>query len=46
MFIKSQTKKVMSYLSKIKSKFDIWSLYYRREIVFFMLGFITGVILF
>ncbi len=36
----------MSYLSKIKNKFDIWSLYNRREIVFFILGFITGVILF
>ena len=46
MFIKSQTKKVMSYLSKIKSKFDIWSLYYRREIVMFVLGLITGMILF
>ena len=46
MFIKLQTKKIMLFLSKIKSKFDIWSLYYRREIVLFILGFITGAILF
>ena len=46
MFIKLQTKKIMFYLSKIKSKFEIWSLYNRREIVLFILGFITGAILF
>jgi len=32
-------------MKKLKEKFEIWSLYYRTEIVYFILGFITGAIL-
>ena len=33
-------------IEKFKEKFQIWSLYYRTEIVFFIIGFIVGAILF
>ena len=29
---------------KIKEKFEIWSLFYRQEIVWFLAGFILGII--
>tara|TARA_R100001443_G_scaffold101432_1_gene109252 strand:- start:3966 stop:4067 length:102 start_codon:yes stop_codon:yes gene_type:complete len=32
-------------MKKLKEKFEIWSLYYRTEIVYFIIGFITGAIL-
>jgi hypothetical protein len=32
-------------MSKFKEKFEIWSLYYRQEIVWFTIGFIIGFIL-
>jgi len=32
-------------MKKLKEKFEIWSLYYRTEIIYFIIGFITGVIL-
>jgi len=32
-------------MKKIKERFSIWSLYYRTEIVWFIVGFIVGVIL-
>ena len=31
-------------LDKLKSKFNVWSLYYRTEIVYFIGGFIIGAI--
>ena len=30
---------------KIREKFEIWSLYYRQEIVWFLAGFILGAII-
>ena len=33
-------------MNKLKEKFEIWSLYYRTEIIYFIIGFITGAILF
>ena len=32
-------------IKKYKEKFEIWSLYYRQEIVWFIGGFIIGAIL-
>ena len=32
-------------MKKIIEKINVWSLYYRTEIVWFILGLITGVIL-
>jgi hypothetical protein len=32
-------------MSKFKEKFEIWSLYYRQEIVWSTIGFIIGFIL-
>jgi len=32
-------------MKKLKEKFEIWSLYYRTEIIYFIIGFITGAIL-
>jgi len=32
-------------MNKLKEKFEIWSLYYRTEIIYFIIGFITGAIL-
>ena len=34
------------FFIKLKSKFDVWSLYYRQEIVWFVAGFILGAIIF
>jgi len=31
-------------IKKLINKFNIWSLYYRQEIVWFIVGFILGVI--
>ena len=31
-------------IKKLINKFNIWSLYYRQEIVWFIIGFILGVI--
>ena len=30
------------YLKKLKSRFDVWSLYYRQEIIWFIIGFTLG----
>jgi hypothetical protein len=30
---------------KLKSNFDVWSLHYRQEIVWFIVGFVIGAIL-
>ena len=32
-------------IKKMIQKFEIWSLYYRTEIIYFIIGFITGAIL-
>ena len=32
-------------IKKYKEKFEIWFLYYRQEIVWFIVGFIIGAIL-
>jgi|TARA_B100000963_G_scaffold241608_1_gene211383 hypothetical protein len=32
-------------MKKIKEKLEFWSLYYRTEIVWFVAGFLVGVIL-
>jgi len=32
-------------ISKIKSRLSVWSLYYRQEIVWFIIGFIIGAII-
>jgi|TARA_R110002012_G_scaffold266053_1_gene449545 hypothetical protein len=32
-------------MKKWKEKFDVWSLYYRQEIVWFIVGFIVGAII-
>ena len=29
-------------MTKLKDKFSIWSLYYRQEIVWCIIGFLTG----
>jgi hypothetical protein len=31
-------------IKKLLGKFNVWSLYYRSEIVWFIVGFILGVI--
>jgi len=33
------------FFTKLKSRFDVWSLHYRQEIVWFIAGFIIGAIL-
>jgi len=33
------------FFIKLKQKFDVWSLYYRQEIVWFSIGFIVGIII-
>ena len=30
---------------KIKEKLEVWSLYYRQEIIWFVIGFILGAII-
>jgi len=32
-------------IKKLINRFNVWSLYYRTEIVWFVIGFIIGVIL-
>ena len=32
-------------MKKIKERFRVWSLYYRSEIVWFIIGFIIGAII-
>ena len=32
--------------NKLKQDFSVWSLYYRQEIVWFIVGFIIGALLF
>jgi hypothetical protein len=32
-------------MKNIKEKLEIWSLYYRTEIVWFVIGFVVGAIL-
>jgi hypothetical protein len=32
-------------MKKWKEKFNVWSLYYRQEIVWFIVGFIVGAII-
>jgi len=32
-------------IKKLKQKWEIWSLYYRQEIVWFIVGFVIGAIL-
>ena len=34
----------MTY-KKLRSRFEVWSLYYRQEIVWFIVGFCVGAIL-
>ena len=33
------------FFIKLKQKFDVWSLYYRQEIVWFSIGFVEGIII-
>ena len=33
------------FFIKLKQKFDVWSLYYRQEIIWFTIGFIVGIII-
>ena len=33
-------------LGKLKSKFNIWTLYYRQEIIWFIIGIVIGAIIF
>jgi hypothetical protein len=33
-------------MNKLISKYKVWSLYYRTEIVWFLIGFAVGVIIF
>ena len=33
-------------LDKLKSKFNIWTLYYRQEIIWFIIGIVIGAIIF
>ena len=33
------------FFIKLKQKFNVWSLYYRQEIVWFSIGFIVGIII-
>ncbi len=32
-------------IRKIKERLEFWSLYYRQEIIWFVIGFITGAII-
>jgi len=32
-------------LNKLKEEFSVWSLYYRQEIIWFVVGFIIGALL-
>ena len=32
-------------MKKLKERLEVWSLYYRQEIVWFIVGFILGVII-
>jgi len=32
-------------MNKFKQRFQVWSLYYRQEIIWFIVGFILGAIL-
>jgi len=41
----SGKKMKMEQIKKMIQKFEIWSLYYRTEIIYFIIGFITGAIL-
>jgi len=43
--IGSGKKMKMEQIKKMIRKIDVWSLYYRTEIVWFIFGFIIGVIL-
>jgi hypothetical protein len=31
--------------NKLKEKFEMWSLYYRQEIIWFLAGFVLGAII-
>ena len=33
------------FFIKLKQKFDVWSLYYRQEIIWFTVGFVIGIII-
>ena len=33
------------FFIKLKEKFNVWSLYYRQEIVWFSIGFVVGIII-
>ncbi len=33
------------FFIKLKQKFDVWSLHYRQEIVWFSIGFVVGIII-
>ena len=33
-------------LDKLKSKFNIWTLHYRQEIIWFIIGIVIGAIIF
>ena len=33
------------FFIKLKQKFNVWSLYYRQEIIWFTIGFIIGIII-
>jgi hypothetical protein len=33
------------FFIKLKQKFNVWSLYYRQEIIWFTIGFIVGIII-
>tara|TARA_R100001369_G_scaffold44167_1_gene70256 strand:- start:593 stop:712 length:120 start_codon:yes stop_codon:yes gene_type:complete len=33
------------FFIKVKEKFGVWSLHYRKEIVWFTIGFVVGIII-
>ena len=45
MFGRGRNYMVKEIINNIKSKIGIWSLYYRTEIVWFIIGFIIGALI-
>ncbi len=39
------TRKKLEMIKKFKERFEFWSLYYRQEIIWFIVGFVIGAIL-
>ena len=44
--LESNMMKAREYIKNLKENFSVWSLYYRQEIVWFVVGFIIGALLF